>query len=147
MGDVDRGRATGFRPLTLWALALESPLFMALLCRLLEDALDVVATDVSSIAPLISLEVSFRRLPTLASMDADVACLSLPYFSRLLAAIAAADEDETDADELTAVPLERADAIISLVVLFFLASTMVGIGGETSCSASSINLCWSSATS
>ena len=146
VGDADLGRAMGFRALTLWTLALGPSTFLAPLCRLL-DEVDVAASDDSSVALLISLEGSFRRRPTLEEMDVDDACLPLPCLSRLLAAIAAADEDEADADEVVAVPPVRADVIIFLVLLFFLASTMVGIGGGDSCSASSISLFWSSITS
>lgn len=140
MGDAERGRAVGFCALDIWALALGPSSFLAPLCRLLEDVVEVAASDISSVALLISLDGSFRRRPTLEAMDADDACLPPPYFSRLLAAIAAADE-------VVAVPLVRADVIIFLVLLFFLASTRVGIGGGASCSASSISLFWSSTTS
>jgi hypothetical protein len=137
----------GFRALTRWALALGPPIFLLSLCRLLKDAADMAASDISSAALLIFFEDSCRRRPTLEAMNADDACLPVLCFCLLLAVMAAADEDETDANEEEAAPLERADVIIFRVLLFFLASIMVGMGGGPSCSANSISLFWSSATS
>lgn len=132
MGETERGRALALRDLVLVPLPRDDVLFLLPLLRLLEEADDVAVPDISPVALLpTSLYDSARRRPTLfESMDADEACLPPLCFIRLRADVDV-DEDEVklgdDEGDVAALLLASADAIIFLVLRFFLVSTIAGL--------------------